>query len=165
MYPWMVYVHVLAVFAFLLTHGVSSAIALRMRGNRDPDLARAWMRVYLERPYYFAGLYIPLLILLITGIISAFMGQWWGHGWVWLSLAILIGIIVSMFYFAFGYFTKLRKSLGMPYMENRKVQPPMAPASPEEIDAIMADSPAILLTVIGFGGIAVILWLMMFKPF
>ena len=45
MYHWMVYIHVLATFAFLLTHGVSSVVALRLRHQRDPGLARAWLQL------------------------------------------------------------------------------------------------------------------------
>ena len=103
MYQWLIYIHVLATFAFLLTHGVSSAVALRLRGQHDPALARAWMLIYYDNGVYYAVLYGSLLVLLITGIISAFMGKWWGHGWIWLSLALLIGIIVSMTFFAVSY--------------------------------------------------------------
>lgn len=165
MYHWLVYLHVLATFAFLLTHGVSSFVALRLRGRRDPALARAWMLVYYDNGLYYAVLYGSLLVLLITGIVSAFMGNWWGQGWIWLSLALLIGIIASMTAFAATHYTKLRKTLGLPYLERWKPQPAMDPASPEEIEALLASSPAITLALIGFGGIAVILWLMMFKPF
>lgn len=165
MYQWLVYLHILATFAFLVTHGVSSAVALRLRGQRDPALARAWMLIYYDNGVYYTVLYGSLLVLLITGIISGFMGKWWGYGWIWLSLALLIGIIISMTYFAATHYTKVRKALGMPYLENWKPQPAIEPASPEDIDALLAKSPAITLAVIGFGGIAVILWLMRFKPF
>lgn len=55
--------------------------------------------------------------------------------------------------------------MGMVYFDGRKEHPASDPAPVEEIEALLAKSPAIALTVIGFGGIAVILWLMMFKPF
>ena len=165
MYHWMVYLHVLATFAFLLTHGVSSIVALRLRGQRDPTLARAWMMVYYDNGLYYAALYGSLLVLLVTGVVSAFMGRWWGHGWIWLSLALLIGIIVSMTFIGVMHYSKVRKALGMPYLERWKPQPAADPAPAEEIEVLLANSPAITLAVIGFGGIAVILWLMMFKPF
>ena len=165
MYEWLVYIHVLATFAFLLTHGVSSVVALRLRGQRDPALARAWMLIYYDNGIYYGALYGSLLVLLLTGIISAFMGRWWGHGWIWLSLALLIGIIVSMTFIGAMHYTKVRKALGLPYLERWEAQPAIDPAPLEEIAALLANSPAITLAVIGFGGIAVILWLMMFKPF
>ena len=164
MYSWLVYIHVLATFAFLLAHGVSSVVALRLRRQRDPALARAWLQLNASGGFV-AVFYGSLLLLLITGIISGFMGDWWGQGWIWLSLALLIGIIVGMFFIGTRRYSRLRQALGMPWFDGRKEHPAGEPAPIEEIHALLADSPALALTVIGFGGIAIILWLMMFKPF
>lgn len=164
MYHWMVYIHVLATFAFLLTHGVSSVIALRLRNQRDPALARAWLELNASGGV-MGVLYGSLLVLLISGIISGFMGDWWGRGWIWLSLALLIGIIVAMFLLGSRHYSRVRKALGMAWFDGRKAQLPGEPAPAEEIAALLAQAPAASLAVIGFGGIAVILWLMMFKPF
>lgn len=164
MYQWLVYIHVLATFAFLLTHGVSSVVALRLRNQRDPAVARAWLELNTSGSV-IAVLYGSLLVLLISGIISGFMGNWWGQGWIWLSLLLLIGIIVAMFIIGSKHYSQVRKALGMAWFDGRKEHPAGEPASAEEIEALLTKAPAITLTVIGFGGIAVILWLMMFKPF
>ena len=164
MYSWLVYIHVLATFAFLLAHGVSSVVALRLRRQRDPALARAWLQLNASGGFV-AVFYGSLLLLLITGIVSGFIGDWWGQGWIWLSLALLIGIIIGMFFIGTRRYSRLRQALGMPWFDGRKEHPAGEPAPIEEIHALLADSPALALTVIGFGGIAVILWLMMFKPF
>lgn len=164
MYSWLVYVHVLAVLAFLLTHGASSIVAFRLRGQKDPAVARAWLELYVSGGVY-GVLYGSLLVLLATGVVTAFMGKWWSHGWVWLSLLLLVGIIVGMFVIALRYFGKLRRALGMEWFDGRRGRPAEPPAPDEEILAMLVKSPAITLAAIGFGGIAVILWLMMFKPF
>lgn len=164
MYHWLVYIHVLATFAFLLTHGVSSVVALRLRHQRDPAVARAWLELNASGGVV-AVLYGSLLILLISGIITGFMGDWWGQGWIWLSLGLLIGIIVSMYLIGSRHYSRVRQALGMAWFDGRKAHPPGEPASAEEIGALLAKAPAISLAVIGFGGIGVILWLMMFKPF
>ena len=164
MYQWLVYIHILATFAFLLTHGVSSVVALRLRKQRDPAVARAWLELNTSGGV-IAVFYGSLLILLISGVINGFMGKWWGSGWIWLSLVLLIGIIVSMGLIGSRYYSQVRKALGMAWFDGRKEHPAGEPASAEEIEALLAGGPAITLTVIGFGGIAVILWLMMFKPF
>ena len=39
------------------------------------------------------------------------------------------------------------------------------PPDPEELDALLRSPHPFVLTVIGVGGLTVILWLMMFKPF
>lgn len=164
MYHWMVYLHVLATFAFLLTHGVSSVVALRLRNQRDPALARAWLELNANS-VVVTVFYGSLLMLLVTGVISGFMGDWWGRGWIWLSLVLLIGIIVSMYLIGSRYYSRVRKALGMAWFDGRREHPPGDPAPAEEIEALFANGPAITLAIIGFGGIAVILWLMMFKPF
>lgn len=164
MYSWMVYIHVLATFAFLITHGVSSVVSLRLRHQRDPAQARAWLELYAS-PGVYKILYGSLLVLLLSGIIGGFMGKWWSYGWIWLSLLLLVGIIAAMFLIGGKYYTRLRKALGMFWFDRGKVQPPVEPAPAEEIEALLANAPAVSMAVIGFGGIAVILWLMMFKPF
>lgn len=164
MYPWVVYLHVLATLTFLLAHGVSSVVAWRLKSRPDPAQARAWLE--LNANGAVVGMfYGSLLLLLITGIVSGFIGDWWGQGWIWLSLALLIGIIIGMFFIGTRRYSRLRQALGMPWFDGRKEHPAGEPAPIEEIHALLADSPALALTVIGFGGIAIILWLMMFKPF
>lgn len=164
MYQWMVYIHVLATFAFLITHGVSSVVALRLRTQRDPAIVRAWLELYANGGVY-GVLYGSLLVLLVSGTISGFMGDWWGRGWIWLSLVLLIAIIVTMFLIGSRHYSQIRKAVGMAWFDGRKEHPAGEQAPAEEIEALLAKAPAITLAVIGFGGIAVILWLMMFKPF
>jgi len=55
----------------------------------------------------------------------------------------------------------LRKKLREPY----DTQTPLELASAEELDAALSNGNPVLLTAAGFGGIAVIAWLMIFKPF
>jgi hypothetical protein len=49
-------------------------------------------------------------------------------------------------------------------MEKNKIRPPLEPASPETIDALLVNRRTVVLTNIGFGEIAVIAWLTMYKP-
>jgi hypothetical protein len=53
----------------------------------------------------------------------------------------------------------------MEWFDGRRGHPAELPAPDEEIQAMLVKSPAYALAAIGFGGIAAILWLMMFKPF
>lgn len=164
MYHWMVFIHVLATFAFLMTHGVSSVVALRLRSQRDPVVARAWLELYASGRVVEV-FYGSLLTLLVSGVFSGFMGDWWGRGWIWLSLALLIFIMVSMFLIGSRHYSRVRKALGMAWFDGRRGHPPGEPAPAGELETLLAGGPAITLAVIGFGGIAIILWLMMFKPF
>lgn len=164
MYSWLVYLHVLATLTFLFAHGVTSIVAWRLRGAPDPALARAWLELYAAGRY-FTLLYGSLVVLLLSGVVAGFMGRWWGEGWIWLSLALLAGIIIGMYALGTNHYSKLRRALGMPWFDGRRAHSPEPPAPAAEIESLLAKSPALALTIIGFGGIALILWLMMFKPF
>jgi hypothetical protein len=41
LYQWIVYVHILAVFAFLLAHGTATAITFKLRRERKIERIRA----------------------------------------------------------------------------------------------------------------------------
>jgi hypothetical protein len=164
MYHWIVYLHILATMSFLIVHSVSSVVAWRLKSQRDPATARAWLELNTSG-VVIAVFYGSLLVLLISGVVAGFMGDWWGRGWIWLSLALLIGIIVGLFLIGTRRYSRLRRALGMPWFDGRREHPAGEPAPLEEIHALLAQSPALALTVIGFGGIAIILWLMIFKPF
>lgn len=164
MYPWLVYLHILATLTFMLAHGVSSVVSWRLRSQRNPVVVRAWLELYANNGVY-AVLYGSLLVLLLSGIITGFMGNWWGRGWIWLSLGLLIGMIIAMYAFGSAYYSKVRQAVGMAFFDGRKEIPAQEPLPEAEIAALLERSPALLLTIIGYGGIAVILWLMRFKPF
>jgi hypothetical protein len=61
-------------------------------------------------------------------------------------------------------FTQLRKAAGLPYFDG-KPHPALPPADPEQIAARAAAVNPIPIAIVGFGGLVLMLWLMMFKPF
>lgn len=162
MYPWLNFLHILGVFGFLLAHGAAVSVAFALRQERDHERVRALLTLSASS---YPLMYLALLILLVTGIITGILGEWWGRGWIWISLIVLIAIIVAMWLFGSNKFSAIRKALGLPYFERGKPQPAVAAASAPEIDALLAQSNPLTLTLIGLGGIAIVAWLMMFKPF
>ena len=162
MYRWLVFVHVLGVFLFLMAHGISAGVAFGVHKERQLDRLRALLELSSAS---YGIMYGGLLLLLITGIINGFIGKWWGTGWIWTSLVLLIVISGAMNGIGSRYYARVRKAVGSPYLERNKVQPPLPPASSDEIDALLKAGKPVLLTMIGVVGIAVIAWLMMFKPF
>jgi hypothetical protein len=104
-------------------------------------------------------------VLLLTGIITGFLGRWWGRGWIWLSLGMLIAIYIYMGIAGSGYYSQVRKAAGLEYMDGIKSHPAVEPSSSEEIEVLLTNSRPVQLAVIGFGSLAIIAWLMMFKPF
>ncbi len=164
MHPWLVFLHVLGVFGFLLSHGASASVAFALRRERNLERVRALLELSLNS---YKVMYLSLYGLLLTGIVTGFTypGGAWGRGWIWVALILLIAIVVAMMALGAPISDGARKATGMPYRMKGKPQPAVEPASAAEIDAQLSKGNPMLLTAIGYGGIAVIAWLMMFKPF
>jgi hypothetical protein len=160
MYLWLVFLHVIGVFGFLIAHGVSAGVYFALRRERNMDRIRLLLQMSSGTVRVMGG---SLLLLLIMGIITGFMGQWWSHGWIWLSLLLLVVLYFAMAGLGTRPLNEVRQGVGLPSAYGQPPRPEML--SPEELDALLNRSQPMRLTVIGFGGLAVIAWLMMFKPF
>lgn len=162
MHKWLVFLHVLGAMSFMLAHGGTTAMTLLLKRQRDLDGMRALLDISRHSG---TSLGFALLVLLGSGIAAGFTGRWWGEGWIWASLAILIGITAGMGWSSRLHYHRLRKVLGMPYLEGNKELPGLPAASEAEIYAVQATLRPGLVAVLGLGGPIIILWLMMFKPF
>ena len=83
----------------------------------------------------------------------------------WVSLVLLIVIIGAMSGMGSRYYGGARKAAGLPYFECGRNQPPLETIDPAAVEALLQKANPALLTLIGYGGFAIITWLMMFKPF
>ena len=162
MYQWLIFLHILGAFGFLLAHGGSANVAFRLRRERNPERVRALLDLSSSNANL---MYLSLLLLLASGIANAFLGRWWGFGWIWASLGLLIGIAVLMYITGSGQLNKIRKAVGNPYFEGGKPRPAEQAASAGEIEELLGSWNPWVSLVIGLGGLVVILWLMIFKPF
>jgi len=162
MYPWIVFLHVLAALLFFLAHGASMAMSMQLR--REHDLTR--IRAIFELSTTMLPMtYGSFLLLLIAGIIAGIMGNWFSRGWIWTALILLVVLMVSAYMYSVRFYRPIRKAIGLPHRLRQGEHPPETPASESEIAAlIQATNPGLLIGV-SFLLIAVILWLMMFKPF
>lgn len=162
MYGAIVYLHVAGVFIFLLGHGGSANAAFQIKRERNPDRLRALLDMSL---WSYIGMYVGLLLLLITGIILGFMGNYWSRGWIWASIVLLVALLAFMGIYGSRYYGSVRTAVGLkPYQ--RTDQMPLGDAvSAQELDALLRSNRPIMLTVLGVLGLLIILWLMMFKPF
>jgi MFS family permease len=162
LYQIVVFLHVVFVFGYLLAHGVSAAVAFALKKERDLQRIRALLDLSAASyPIMFNTLYG----FVIFGIIAGFLGGWWRLGWIWVSIILLVLIVVLMAIFGAGIYGEARKAAGLPYQIKGKPFPAEPAKSDEEVFSILAKSNPVLLTVIGYGGFAVITWLMIAKPF
>lgn len=60
---------------------------------------------------------------------------------------------------------QLRRLVGLPYMQGNKEYPAEPPSSPETVAALLERINPYQWALVGYGLPAVVLWLMIFKPF
>jgi MFS family permease len=160
-YQWVVYLHVLGAFLFFIAHGTSMMAAFRLRAGVD----RARASELLELSGQSIGLmYIGLLVLLAAGILAGFMGDHWGRGWIWAAIGVLVVVLAAMYAIATPFYSRMRVAAALPDQAEQaaKFKPP---ATREDLDALATSNRPIWLAIIGLAGLAVILWLMILKPF
>ena len=159
---WIKLLHILGAFAFATAHGASVAIALRLPHEKGLERMRALLD--LSGAFFGVG-YAALGIMLLAGIAGAFVGHYWSRGWIWLSLGLLLAVAVYMSLAVTTYCHRVRKAVGLPYDAKWKRQPAVEPASGTDIAALLAEGRPVLLALVGGIGLAVVLGLMVFKPF
>jgi len=163
--PWLALVHELSLFAFLMAHGTSVFVALRLRSETDHErIARGLELSGMSSP----AMFLALLALLASGILSGIVGGWWTSGqlWIWVSVALLVALVVLMYALPVRHLNAVRHALGRPtYADVRKGRQPPLPAGEAEVTALLASPLPLYTAAISFGGIALITWLMIMKPF
>lgn len=164
MYQWLVFAHVLGVFGFLLAHGTSAAVAFALPRQRAVERVRVLLD--LSRGVTRVA-NISLLLLLAAGVTAGFMGGWWGQGWIWAALVLLILMGGSMSPLGSRPLNRIRQFLraSNPADAETISHSPLDPSVEKHLAVMLAATHPWLLTVIGGGGLVAILWLMLYKPF
>jgi hypothetical protein len=162
MYQWIVLLHIIGAFLFAMSHGVGIWAIVQIQRDRDPAQIRHLLGLASES---LIGVYVGLLVLLVGGIWAGIAGDWFKYLWIWAALVILVGIIVGMYAIATPYFKRLRIAVGIRPQGWPKGDPDPVPQSDSDVAALAARAPLTSLTIIGFGGLLLILWLMVLKPF
>jgi hypothetical protein len=159
--PWLVFSHILGAFVFVLAHGVSVFAAIRLRSEREDARVSALLDLSKSAVTIAA---IAVAFLLLTGIAAGFAGNYWGQGWIWSSIGILVVLWGYMSFRGTRHHDAIRHSVGsVGIYDSKGTEPP--PADPAALAALQASSRALELALVGGTGLVVILWLMVFKPF
>jgi hypothetical protein len=159
---WITFLHVVGAFLFVAGHGVSIAVAFRMRQERDAARLLALLDL---SGWSLAIAGIGMLALLIAGIVSGIVGGFFGAAWIWISLVLFIAIGLVMTPMGSSYFSSVRAALGQRTRALKPADPDPVPLPMDQVVALMDTKRPELLAAIGGGGFLVILYLMMFKPF
>jgi len=157
-YQSLIYLHVFAVLCFLLAHGPHAGVMLRLRGAEDPEKVFAMFEALSE----LTLIRVLLGVVVVTGVIAGVFGGWWDRAWFWLAIMVLLLITLAMRRWGGSYYT-LVENAAAAVLDERQVDP-AATAAMERFVAARASSEPIWMTVIGIGGLAATLWLMILKP-
>jgi hypothetical protein len=161
-YPWVKFVHIAAAFLFVMGHGASMWVSDQIRHERDATR----IKVLLEMSTRSLGLvYGSLVALLVAGIVAGIMGGWFGRGWIWAAIVVLVAIIVLMYALASRYYGRIREAVGLRAYQTPKDAPDPTPVSAAELAALVDSRRPDVIGLVGFIGLLVLLYLMMFKPF
>jgi hypothetical protein len=153
-YRWWKFLHVAAVMGFVVFHGVSIVVAVRLRKERD--------RTRIAELLQFSGssvlgMYVSLGALTVFGVVAGFAGKWWGYWWIWLSLALLVLTIAEMSAVARPYYQQLKDAI--------QLRPSGVPRkSDEELEQLLRSRLALFNAVWGVVALVLITFLMIWKP-
>src|SRR5947209_8133958 len=109
---WLLLLHILAVFWFLMLHGISAGVTFRIRGERD----RSRLQALVEFSNAYLGtMYGALTLVLVTGILSGIAGAWWTSGklWIWAAVVVLVLLGILMPAIATPWLDSIRHTLGI----------------------------------------------------
>ena len=161
-YQYLLLAHLLGFALFLIGHGVSMFFAAALRRERNVDRLRGLLDLSLSG---LVATYLGLLLLIGSGIWLGFVGGFWGQGWIWTAVIILVIEMALMMFMGVTYFGRVRTAVGLqPY--RRTGQVPLGPvASPEELNRLLSGPQPGITTAIGFLGLLALIALMVLKPF
>jgi uncharacterized membrane protein len=145
LYVWLKFFHLLGLGAFLFAHGVAGGASLALRAPVSSG-SRRLLRLS-QRSSIVAN--PSLLVVIGTGVWMAFAGHSWGQGWLWASIVVLVALLGAMTF------------ISLPYYSAREAA--------ERDDDLLADrlsrTRPLAAIWIGTLGLAVLIFLMVFKPF
>ena len=159
---WLIFLHVLSALTFYMAHGTSVAMAFKIRKETDFIRIRAMLDLSWSTMILMG---VSFLIMGLTGIIMPFMIHIWNKVWIWASIVLMLFVFIYMAMFNETSYKQLRRLVGLPYMKGGKELPAEPPSSPEEVAALLKKTSVTGLVVIGYVIPAIVLWLMVFKPF
>lgn len=151
MYQWLVFLHLVGLVLFAAAHGISAYTAFRIRQERDPRIVAS----HLGASKIATGpMYVGLLLLAIGGLGAAGAGGLLLAPWVIASYVVLVAVLVVMYTVATRYYVELRQLVG----------DGSAPVDRSALEAALDSRRPEILALVGFGGLLVLIWLMVIKP-
>jgi hypothetical protein len=160
MYQWLVYAHLGSVLLFVLAHGASAAMALRIKQEPSADGIKA---LVVLSTLSSQAMYPLLILVVITGLWLGAAGGWFGRAWIWTALVVLL-LTVGLMNAMGRQYHPLRVAAGQ-RRGSARGREPGPPSTPDEVRRLALSTSPLPITVLGLVALGFILWLMLFKPF
>ena len=160
--PWLKFAHIIGAVLFVGGHGVSMAMALRLRHEREPARMLAMLDLSASALNLAS---IGMLVLLVAGIVDGIVGGYFGRLWIWAALVIFLATGFAMTPLASGHFNAIRQALGQRTRQMKEADPDPVPLPMEQTIALAAGPRPVQVAAFGGTALLVLLWLMTFKPF
>jgi hypothetical protein len=159
---WLIFLHILSAVTFFMAHGASATMAFKIRRETNFDRIRAMLDLSWSTMIMMG---VSFLIMGLTGLILPFLVHIWNKVYIWASIVLMLFVFIYMAAFNESHYKQLRRLVGLPYMRGNKELPAEPPSSPEEAAALLNRTSITGLVVVGYVIPAIVLWLMVFKPF
>jgi plastocyanin len=153
-YQWWLFVHLVGVFGFLLAHGVSVSVTFKLRKERDPARINALLQLSGSS---IQGFYISLVVLLVGGFAGATVGHLWSKRWIWAAIAVLVIASLAMYRMARPFYRRVG-------FVARALEGGSEAVTEQQFTQILTSRRPWTIAWVGFGALAIILYLMVFKP-
>ena len=85
--------------------------------------------------------------------------------WIWISIAVFVLMVLAMGFMGSRGLNEIRANLGLPSSYGEAPPKPEDRAAQDVVSEQLTSLPAWPLAAVGGGGLAIITWLMMLKPF
>jgi hypothetical protein len=151
-----VFLHITCVSLFLLFHGVQMWAMFSLEPAL-PDREKIFDRAEQSR-MVSTPMYVSLGLLVLFGVVAGIDGDWFSHGWwLWGALVVLLVTIGLMSSLAGPFMKKVRA--GTTRWADGSYAMPDA-----ELEALLRGPRPRVIAFIGVAGLAILLWLMVYKP-
>jgi hypothetical protein len=153
-FRWLLFLHIVSVFALLGSHGTSMTVLYRIRRERDRTRILDLVTLSGET---ILPMYVSLAAIALTGVLLGLKVHAFSKWWLWVAIVILLAIVGLMSATARPYFARVKEACQM--------RPSGVPrVSDEELAEILQAPTAHVITAIGLIGLLAILYLMIFQP-
>jgi hypothetical protein len=158
MYLWVVYLHITVIFIFLIQHAVEIFVTFKLRAQKEPEGIFATYTFMLDNNS--RNLRITYSLIIFTGLVAGFLSTWWKQGWMWTALGVMILIWIVMYRVGSIYLNAVDAATDYALKNKNDTYA----IEKFRKDLTSRREPEIMTITSIIGG-AIILWLMMFKPF